>query len=67
MLVLLPTWSDKRETARQHDVDELPSDFALAHVGGSATVATHARDGLREKRRRSCRRGPTANRVDAVS
>ena len=37
--------------ARQHDVDELLSEFALAHVEGSATVAAYARDGLLEKRR----------------
>ena len=37
--------------ARQHDVDELVSEFALAHVEGSATVAAYARDDLLEKRR----------------
>ena len=37
--------------ARQHDVDELLSEFALAHVEGSATVAAYARDDLLEKRR----------------
>ena len=37
--------------ARRHDVDELLSEFALAHVEGSATVAAYARDDLREKRR----------------
>ena len=31
--------------AREHDVDELLSEFALAHVEGSATVAAYARDG----------------------
>ena len=36
---------------RQHDVDELLSEFALAHVEGSATVAAYARDDLLEKRR----------------
>ena len=48
--------------ARQHDVDELLSEFALAHVEGSATVAAYARDDLLEKRRRSCRHGPIASR-----
>ena len=37
--------------ARQHDVDESLSEFALAHVEGSATVAAYARDDLLEKRR----------------
>ena len=37
--------------ARQHDVDELLSEFALAHVEGSATVAAYACDDLLEKRR----------------
>ena len=37
--------------ARQHDVDELLSEFALAHVEGSATVAAYTRDDLLEKRR----------------
>ena len=37
--------------ARLHDVDELLSEFALAHVEGSATVAAYARDDLLEKRR----------------
>ena len=37
--------------ARQHDVNELLSEFALAHVEGSATVAAYARDDLLEKRR----------------
>ena len=37
--------------AREHDVDELLSEFALAHVEGSATVAAYARDDLLEKRR----------------
>ena len=40
-----------RAGARQHDVDELLSEFALAHVEGSATVAAYARDDLLEKRR----------------
>ena len=30
--------------ARQHDVDDLLSEFALAHVEGSATVVAYARD-----------------------
>ena len=37
--------------AREHDVDEVLSEFALAHVEGSATVAAYARDDLLEKRR----------------
>ena len=37
--------------ARQHDVDELLSEFSLAHVEGPATVAAYARDDLLEKRR----------------
>ena len=37
--------------AREHDVDELLSEFALAHVESSATVAAYARDDLLEKRR----------------
>ena len=36
--------------AREHDVDELLSEFALAHVF-AATVAAYARDDLLEKRR----------------
>ena len=40
-----------KDWARQHDVVELRSEFALAHVEGSAAVATYARDDLREKRR----------------
>ena len=32
-------------------MDELLSEFALAHVEGSATVAAYARDDLLEKRR----------------
>ena len=36
--------------ARQHDVDELLSEFALAHVEGSATAAANARNDLLEKR-----------------
>ena len=37
--------------ATQNDVAELPSEFALAHVEGSAAVAAYARDDLLEKRR----------------
>ena len=37
--------------ARQHDMNELLSEFALAHVEGSATVAAYARDDLLAKRR----------------
>ena len=43
--------SSFKEWARQHDVDRLLSEFALAHVEGSATVAAYARDDLLEKRR----------------
>ena len=40
-----------KDWVRQHDVEEVLSEFALAHVEGSATVAAYARDGLPEKRR----------------
>lgn len=43
--------SSFKDWARQHDVDELLSEFALGHVEGSATVAAYARDDLLEKRR----------------
>ena len=43
--------SSFRDWARHHGVDETLSEFALAHVEGSATVATYARDDLLEKRR----------------
>ena len=43
--------SSFEDWARHHDVDELLSEFALAHVEGSATVAAYARDDLLEKRR----------------
>ena len=43
--------SSFKDWARQHDADELLSEFALAHVEGSATVAAYARDDLLEKRR----------------
>ena len=43
--------SSFKDWARQHDVDELLSEFALAHVEGSATVAAYARDDLLGKRR----------------
>ncbi len=43
--------SSFKDWARHHDVDELLSGFALAHVEGSATVAAYARDDLLEKRR----------------
>ncbi|MCY4058156.1 MAG: tyrosine-type recombinase/integrase [Gammaproteobacteria bacterium] len=35
-----------KDWARHHDVDELLSEFALAHVEGPATVAAYARDDL---------------------
>ena len=40
-----------KDWARQHDVDELLSEFALAHVESSATVAGYARDDRLAKRR----------------
>ena len=43
--------SSFKDWARHRDVDELLSEFALAHVEGSATVAAYARDDLLEKRR----------------
>ena len=43
--------SSFKDWARHHDVDELLSEFALAHVEGSTTVAAYARDDLLEKRR----------------
>ena len=43
--------SSFNDWARQHDVDEVLSEFALAHVEGSATVAAYARDDLLERRR----------------
>ena len=43
--------SSFKDWARQHDVDEMLSEFALAHVEGSAIVAAYARDDLLEKRR----------------
>ena len=43
--------SSFKDWARQHDVDELLSEFAFAQVEGSATVAAYARDDLLEKRR----------------
>ena len=43
--------SSFKDWARQHDMDELLSEFALAHVEGSATVVAYARDDLLEKRR----------------
>ncbi|MDE0442989.1 MAG: site-specific integrase [Gammaproteobacteria bacterium] len=43
--------SSFKDWARHHDVDELLSELALAHVEGSATVAAYARDDLLDKRR----------------
>ena len=37
--------------ARHHNVDELISEFTLAHVEGPVTVAAYVRDDLLEKRR----------------
>ena len=38
--------SSLKDWARQHGVDEVLSEFALAHVEGSATVAAYARDDM---------------------
>ena len=43
--------SSFKDWARHQGVDELLSEFALAHVEGSRTVAAYARDDLLEKRR----------------
>lgn len=43
--------SSFKDWARQHDVDKLLSEFALAHVEISATVTAYARDDLLERRR----------------
>ena len=43
--------SSFKDWARNHDVDETLSEFALAHVEGSATVKAYARDDLLQKRR----------------
>ena len=43
--------SSFKDWARHHDVEELLSEFALAHVAGSATVVAYARDDLMDKRR----------------
>ena len=43
--------SSFKDWARQHDVDEVLSEFALAHVEGSATVAAYACGDLLERRR----------------
>ena len=43
--------SSFKDWARQHEVDETLSEFALAPVEGSATVAAYARDDLLERRR----------------
>ena len=43
--------SSFKDWARQHEVAETLSEFALAHVEGSATVMDYARDDLLEKRR----------------
>ena len=42
--------SSFKDWARQHDVDETLSEFALARVEDSATVAAYARDDPIEKR-----------------
>ena len=43
--------SSFKDWPRHEGVDELLSEFALAHVEGSKTVAAYARDDLLEKRR----------------
>ena len=43
--------SSFKDWAREHDVEEVLSEFALAHVEGSATVAAYERDDLLKKRR----------------
>ena len=43
--------SSFKDWARHQGVEELLSEFALAHVEGSKTVAAYARDDLLEKRR----------------
>ena len=43
--------SSFKDWARHEGVDELLSEFALAHVEGSRTVAAYARDDLLEQRR----------------
>ncbi len=43
--------SSFKDWARHEGVDELLSEFALAHVEGSKTVAAYARDDLLEQRR----------------
>ncbi len=43
--------SSFKDWARNEGVDELLSEFALAHVEGPKTVAAYARDDLLEKRR----------------
>ena len=43
--------SSFKDWARHEGVDEILSEFALAHVEGSRTVAAYARDDLLEKRR----------------
>ena len=43
--------SSFKDWARNHDVDETLSEFALAHVEGSATVRAYAHDDLLDKRR----------------
>ena len=43
--------SSFKDWARHRDVDELLSEFALAHLEGSPTVGVYARDDLLEKRR----------------
>ena len=43
--------SSFKDWARHEGVDEMLSEFALAHVEGSRMVAAYARDDLLEKRR----------------
>ena len=46
--------SSFEDWARHEGVDELLSEFALAHVEGSKTVAAYARDDLLELHRTRC-------------
>ena len=46
-----------KDWARERDIGETLSKFALAHIEGSATVAAYARDDLLGKRRPVMQRG----------
>ena len=49
--------SSFKDWAQLHDVEDTVSEFALAHVEGSATVAAYARDDLIAKGRPVMQRG----------